>query len=162
MAGQDVPVMRSELPDLKPALFGADAAVGSRAPGIDTLASEGDRPVALFFLAHWCVHCQEELKTLVELAEGAETSDLEVEIVVVSTLVDPARPNFPPEKWIADEGWVGPTFSDDDSSSAFFAYGGESVPFVIFIDSHGDVDSRHAGSIGRDDLADALAVLADR
>jgi thiol-disulfide isomerase/thioredoxin len=146
---------------------GADPAAGQDAPSLSSVAADGTtitidpsqegRPVVLFFLAHWCPHCQAELPLLVDLeAQGAFD---EVRAVAVLTGTTSSRPNFPPSAWLDDEGWAGERFFDDEDSSAANAFGLTSFPFAVFIDPDGAVAGRVSGEIPPEQIAGILEEL---
>jgi thiol-disulfide isomerase/thioredoxin len=146
---------------------GADPAAGQDAPSLSSVAADGTTitvdpsqeggPVVLFFLAHWCPHCQAELPLLVDLqAQGAFE---EVRAVAVLTGTTSSRPNFPPSAWLDDEGWAGERFFDDEDSSAASAFGLTSFPFAVFIDRDGAVAGRVSGEIPPEQIAGILEEL---
>lgn len=136
-----------------------DPAIGMQAPSIEGIsfgASEvtvtpGDgRPYLLFFLAHWCPACQEELPKLsnwYETAEGVarDAEDERARVVLVSTSVQPTSGNYPPAAWFAREGWQDPVLVDSKDAEAFSAYGGTGYPYLVVIDGEGKVEFRATG-----------------
>ena len=114
-----------------------DPAVGEAAPILAGSNFAGD-PVtipaadgnakAIFFVAHWCPHCRDEIP---RLSEWLKTHDLPagVEIDIVSTRVNESPVNYPPSAWLAREG-VGdlPVIADDGDSTAYRAYGAGGCP----------------------------------
>ena len=146
---------------------GADPAAGQDAPSLSSVAADGTtitidpsqdgRPVVLFFLAHWCPHCQAELPVLVDLQDQGAFD--EVRAVAVLTGTTSSRPNFPPSAWLDDEGWAGERFFDDEDSSAANAFGLTSFPFAVFIDRDGAVAGRAAGEIPPQQIAGILEEL---
>ena len=146
---------------------GADPAAGQDAPSLSSVAADGTTitidpsqeagPVVLFFLAHWCPHCQAELPLLVDLQDQGIFG--EVRAVAVLTGTTPSRPNFPPSAWLDDEGWAGERFFDDEDSSAANAFGLTSFPFAVFIDRDGAVAGRVSGEIPPEQIAGILEEL---
>jgi thiol-disulfide isomerase/thioredoxin len=146
---------------------GADPAAGQDAPSLSSVAADGTTitidpsqeagPVVLFFLAHWCPHCQAELPLLVDLQDQGIFG--EVRAVAVLTGTTSSRPNFPPSAWLDDEGWAGERFFDDEDSSAANAFGLTSFPFAVFIDRDGAVAGRVAGEIPPEQIAGILEGL---
>ncbi len=130
-----------------------DTAVGTAAPILDgedfggeplAIGADTDNPTLVAFLAHWCPHCNAEAPRLIQLKdEGVITDDLDV--VAVSTAVDPTGGNYPPSQWFESIDWPWPTMADDDQSSAFTAYGGQSFPYLVMLDADGTVVARQAG-----------------
>ncbi len=135
-----------------------DPAVGQSAPeviGKDftgkpvTIAADG-RPKVIVFLAHWCPHCQQEVPVIQAwvTAGGVPT---EVDLVSVATGIDPSAPNYPPEAWLAREGWTVPVIVDPTNSVAA-AYGLSAYPFWVFIGPDGNVRARTTGGLATADL----------
>jgi thiol-disulfide isomerase/thioredoxin len=152
----------SPLPDV-----GADPAVGAVGPTIRSERPEGSvsvdpsspgEPTVLFFLAHWCSHCQAELPRLVDAA-NAGTFD-NVRTVAVLTSSDPAAPNHPPSAWLEREGWTGEEFYDDANNSAATAYGLSSFPFMVFFNADGTVSQRIAGEQTSEAVEAAVEAIA--
>ncbi len=166
--GVPAPEVSGEAPSLPPppAEQGAeDPAVGSRAPQITGYDPDGEpvqiggtgQPQALSFLAHWCPHCQAEVPEVVEWVEEGNLPS-GVDLVAVSTQHDPARPNWPPDRWLADEGWQGPVLVDHDLTASE-AYGARGTPFWVFVDGDGTVVARHPGRLTLGELADYVDAL---
>jgi cytochrome c biogenesis protein CcmG, thiol:disulfide interchange protein DsbE len=136
-----------------------DAAIGETAPTLTGSNFAGDAVTmpagdgnakAIFFVAHWCPHCQREIP---RLAEWLRTHDVPagLDIDVVSTRVNEAPTNYPPSEWLAREG-VGdlPVIADDGDSSAYDAYGAGGLPYVVYLDKDNSVVLRTEGEY-RDD-----------
>ena len=88
-----------------PVLTGQGFDGGAITIGGPQTGSDG-RPTLVMFVAHWCPHCQREVPLVVGWrADGTIPSD--IDLVAVSTGVDPAYPNYPPSEWLADEKWPG-------------------------------------------------------
>lgn len=131
-----------------------DPTVGSAAPTLTATDFEGNevtieadgRPKAIYFLAHWCPHCQEEVGVVQSLIDdGSLPSGLDV--YAVSTAVDEGRGNYPPQAWLIDEGFEPTTVRDDESSSAFSAFGGSGFPYVVYLDGDNQLLARSAGNV---------------
>jgi hypothetical protein len=146
---------------------GADPAAGLAAPvavgtdyaGAEVVIGDGGETQAVMFLAHWCSHCQDELPEVVDWLD--ETGGVDgVEFVLVTSGVDPDRPNFPPSAWIEAEGWTGPVLRDGPESEVFRAYGGSAIPFWAFLHPDGTVATRVLGAMGGDAVAQILADMA--
>jgi cytochrome c biogenesis protein CcmG, thiol:disulfide interchange protein DsbE len=148
-----------------------DSAVGRPAPILHgstfagtpmTVPSDDGTAKAIFFVAHWCPHCQSEVPRLAEWLETHELPD-GVSIEIVSTRVDASDSNFPPSAWLRREGVADiPTLVDDPDSSAYRAYGAGGLPYVVYLDKGGNVALRTAGEYGDDpeiytDLFERLA-----
>ena len=147
---------------------GADPALGMPVPQLSGSDFDGrpvavqadDRPKAIVFLAHWCPHCQQEVPVVQEWLDrvGKPTG---VDLYSVSTGVDPAAPNYPPDEWLRREGWSLPVLADDEQSSAARAYGLPGYPYWVFVDRDNTVIGRHSGELSTDQLSRVLAKLAD-
>ena len=141
---------------------GTDAAVGAVAPQLhgasfdDTpvhMVSDG-RPKVVMFLAHWCPHCRAEVPRITEwLADSGMPSAVDLYAVATGTSAD--APNYPPSKWLEDADWPIPTMADDGDSSAAAAFGLQSYPYFVVLDSSGRVVTRASGEITHDQF-DAL------
>ncbi len=130
----------------------ADPAFGLAAPEIAgqdfdgdsvAIANDGD-PRAILFVSHSCPHCQDEIPEVqawLDAGGGVEG----VEIITVSTSANSSASNWPPSEWLSREGWSAPVIADDSDSSTFFAYGGQAIPFWVFVDSDGTVVRRNSG-----------------
>lgn len=149
-------------------VFGAepDPAVGMAAPslagetfdGSPISITPGQGPMAIWFLAHWCPHCQAEVPRIVALAQQGELPE-GVLITAVSTGVDPAAPNYPPSAWLDAEGWPFPVMADDENGTAATAYGLQGFPFLVLVDADGNVMARSSGELGDDGIVAALNSL---
>jgi cytochrome c biogenesis protein CcmG/thiol:disulfide interchange protein DsbE len=145
---------------------GADPAVGEDMPELAGSTFDGSavriendgRPKVLFFLAHWCPHCQREVPVIVDYLEE-EGQPEGVDLFGVSTAVDEGRPNFPPSRWLEQESWPAPVLADTAEGTAAEAYGVSGFPFFVAIDADGKVVARHAGPLGRDALAQLIESL---
>lgn len=146
---------------------GADPAAGLAAPlavgtdydGAEVVIGDGGETQAVMFLAHWCPHCQDELPEIVDWLDSTGGVD-GVEFILVTTGIDPDRPNFPPSAWIEAEEWAGPVLRDGPESEVFRAYGGSAIPFWAFLYPDGTVATRVLGALGGDAVADILADMA--
>jgi cytochrome c biogenesis protein CcmG, thiol:disulfide interchange protein DsbE len=144
-----------------------DPAVGSTAPDVTGYDPAGNvveigatgQPQALSFLAHWCPHCQDEVPEVVAWIDEGNAPE-GVDIVAVSTMHDPARPNWPPDTWLEREGWQGDVLVDHDDSAAE-AYGLSGTPYWVFVDADGTVTGRHAGRLSLEGLEEQMQALVD-
>lgn len=149
----------------------ADTAVGMPAPvviGADyagspvTIDAAADGPTMVIVMAHWCPHCNAEIPKLNQLRDEGRIPD-GVNIVAVSSGLNPDRANFPPDEWLTDGGWTFPVVADGlDESGQFVAsaaYGTAGVPHVTLIDGDGNVTARWSGERDVEFLATALAGL---
>lgn len=142
-----------------------DPAVGQAAPevtGTDfdgtPVSMEADgRPKVILFLAHWCPHCQEEVP-VVQTWVTAGGVPAGVDLISVATAIDPAAPNYPPDAWLAREGWTSPVIVDPTNSVAQ-AYGLTAFPFWVFVGPDGNVRARTTGEVSITDLEAAIRGL---
>lgn len=145
-----------------------DPAVGQVAPTLTGYTFDGSPvsydvskgPVMLVFLAHWCPHCNREIPELLKWkASGAVPPDLQV--IGVTTAVDPTRPNYPPSSWIVNMDWTWPVLADSETQDAAVAMGLSSYPYVVIIGTDGKVLTRWAGELGQAGIQQAVdAALA--
>ncbi len=126
----------------------------------EPVAITGDgRPRVILFLAHWCPHCQAEVPRLTAwLKDGGLPPG--VELYAISTAADSKRPNYPPSRWLRQEGWPTPVMADDRLETAAGAAGLSAFPFFVFVGADGKVVSRNAGELSIDDLKARIASLS--
>ncbi|HET7168975.1 MAG TPA: TlpA disulfide reductase family protein [Candidatus Limnocylindrales bacterium] len=142
-----------------------DPAVGLAAPTVSGSAFDGSsvkidadgRPKVVIFLAHWCPHCQAEVP-VVQAWINAKGMPEGVDLVTVATGIDPKAPNYPPDAWLAREGWTVPVIVDS-TNSVGQAYGLSAYPFWTFIGSDGTVRARATGEMSIADLEAKIAGL---
>lgn len=119
----------------------------------------GDRaPQIIAFMASWCPACQQELPVLVDWIDAGGVPD-DVELLIVATGLDDRRPNWPPDRWLEQEGYRGPVLVDDAAGSVAGAFGLSATPFWVVLDARGDVAVRFAGMLSQADF-DQLVALA--
>jgi cytochrome c biogenesis protein CcmG/thiol:disulfide interchange protein DsbE len=144
----------------------ADPAIGMTAPTLNGFGFDGSpidivpggRAKMVVFLAHWCPHCNREIPVLQSWADdGGVPADLD--IIGVSTAVNPQRDNYPPSEWIADKGWTWPVLADSADSEAATAYGVWAFPNFVIVGADGKVKLRSSGELQVGDL-DTLVKLA--
>lgn len=149
------------------ATSGADSAIGSPIPEVTSVDFDGNStsitidgtPKVILFLAHWCPHCQAEVPALQAYIDENPLPD-GVDFVSVSTSVDRARPNYPPNAWLEEEGWTQRVVMDDSDSSIAAAYGLPAFPYYVFVDADGNVLSRITGEQPPEAIASAIEALA--
>lgn len=131
-----------------------DPTIGTVAPtltGTDfsgetvTIGPDG-RSKVIMFLAHWCPHCQAEVPQVMGLVEEGKLPE-SVDIYAVSTGINPEGGNYPPNRWLAREGWTFPIIRDSVDSQALTAFGGASFPYVVYLDGDNTVVARSAGQL---------------
>lgn len=150
--------------------FGAaDPAVGLTAPTLTGEDLDGEeitiepdgRAKIVVMLAHWCPHCQAEVPRIQEWVESGglpEGVDLYGATVLTNRVRD--GDTWPPQEWLAEEGWSSPTIKDDQSQSIVAAYGMPSTPTYVVLGPDNENLGRVAGEIGVDGL-NFLAGLAE-
>lgn len=144
-----------------PVIDGAPLAPGATsgtAPSVraPALLSEGEQVLPMegegtmvVFLAHWCQYCNAEVPVVTQwLSDGG--LPMGTEVVTVATAIDPTKPNFPPDTWLRERGWLSPTLVDTDNSIAE-AYGVTGFPYWVFVDADGEVVGA-SGPMGAEDL----------
>jgi thiol-disulfide isomerase/thioredoxin len=132
----------------------ADPSVGATIPSLRGTTLDGrqasitdnGKAMVLLFAAHWCPHCQKEIPLLSPDLE-ANPLPSNVEMLTVSTSVNPAAPNYPPSDWFAREQWPTPVIADDENNTAAQAYGLDGFPYFVFVNSDNTVSARASGEI---------------
>jgi thiol-disulfide isomerase/thioredoxin len=146
---------------------GNDPAVGLGLPSLTSIGLDGQpmtieadgRAKAVVLLAHWCPHCQAEVPLLVEWMANNPIPE-GVDVVGVTTAIDPARPNFPPSEWLAREGWEVPTLIDDAVYTAYRTLGSPAFPGFVFVNANGTVYVRMTGEIDPQVFGQMLEAIA--
>jgi cytochrome c biogenesis protein CcmG, thiol:disulfide interchange protein DsbE len=141
-----------------------DPAVGRPIPEVDGASFDGapvtikadGKPKLIVFLAHWCPHCQREVP-VVKAWIDANGMPAGVELISVVTAIDPNRPNYPPEDWLARERWQAPVIVDADNQIATL-YGLTAFPYWVAAGADGTVAQRLTGELTPEQL-DALVTL---
>ncbi len=115
------------------------------------------KPQLVIFFAHWCPHCGREVPLIQDwIDKGGPPKD--VDLVSVSTGIDPTLPNYPPAEWLKQVGWTVPVI-DDPTNSVAQAFGLSSYPFLVLLDGQGKVAARVAGEIPIHDIESLLAAV---
>ncbi len=144
-----------------------DAAIGTMAPDVSAQALTGERvrlggddtARVYGFFAHWCPHCRAEVPVISQWLTNNDLPD-GVEVVGVSTSVEPTADNYPPSEWFEREAWPTTVLLDSDDSAIARGYGLTSFPYWVAVDSDGLVVARTAGIIGAAELS-ALVELVN-
>lgn len=132
----------------------ADTAVGMLIPevvGADfagtpvSITRDGRAKVIMFF-AHWCGVCQQEVPLITDWLPGATLPE-GVDLISVSTGVNPNQPNYPPSAWLEREGWAIPVILDDAGYRVADAFGLSAYPYFVFVDADGKVAVRLTGGL---------------
>jgi cytochrome c biogenesis protein CcmG, thiol:disulfide interchange protein DsbE len=146
----------------------ADPAVGQTAPTVTGETIDGgeltigpsDTAKIVVMLAHWCPHCQREVPLIQDWVESGALPE-GVEIYGATVLTNRVRDGdtWPPQEWLAEEGWTTPTIMDDQAGSIVQAYGMTGTPTYVVLGPDNENLGRLSGEIGVDGL-NALAGLA--
>jgi len=145
-AGPDDPAVGRPIPDV----------VGASFDGTPVTIKADGKPKLIVFLAHWCPHCQREVP-VVQAWIDANGMPAGVELISVVTAIDPNRPNYPPEEWLARERWQVPVIVDADNQIATL-YGLSAFPYWVAVGADGTVAQRLTGELTPEQL-DALVAL---
>ena len=148
-ASVSAPEMPAALARFDPAA--ADPALGAVMPPLAGVDFDGSpievqadgRAKLVFFLAHWCPHCQREVPIVQEWMDAGNLPD-GVDLVSVATAIDATRPNFPPDAWLEREGWTAPVIVDASGEIAE-RFGLSAFPFWVMVDAEGRVVGRASG-----------------
>jgi thiol-disulfide isomerase/thioredoxin len=120
---------------------------GTNFAGTEVVIDDDGRAKAVYFLAHWCPHCQAELPRIVELVDDGKQPD-NLDIYAISTSVDASRGGaYPPQTWFDREGFEGFVIRDSDSNSAFSHFGGGGFPYAVYVDADNNIVARSSGEL---------------
>jgi len=131
-----------------------DPSIGTVAPTLTGTNFQGEevsigpdgRPKAVYFLAHWCPHCQDEVELLKELITAGELPD-GIDIYGVTIAVREDADNYPPSAWMAD--FPGAVMRDTLENEAAMAAGVSGIPYVLYLDGENRLLSRSVGSLDK-------------
>ena len=115
---------------------------------------------ALLFLAHWCGYCQKEVPVVQGFIDSAGVPP-GVDVIAIATSIDRGRENYPPQKWLADEGWSETQLYDLDREIGN-AYGLSAFPYWVFLDKDLKVVARRTGNLPQDQVGQLLIALANQ
>ena len=115
---------------------------------------------ALLFLAHWCGYCQKEVPVVQGFIDSAGVPP-GVDVIAIATSIDRGRENYPPQKWLADEGWSETQLYDLDREIGN-AYGLSAFPYWVFLDEDLNVVARRTGNLPADMVGALLIQLANQ
>ncbi len=145
---------------------GADPAIGTTAPSLSgtdfddspvSIAADG-RPKAVYFLAHWCSHCRDEVEVITELvADGRQPADIDVYAVAIAVRDD--QPNYPPSEWLAE--FPGSVMRDSVNDDAAMATGVSGIPYALYLDGQNTIVARSVGSLSAEQIESLWIALAD-
>lgn len=137
----------------------SDPTVGSKAPELigtnfndeEVAISADGKPKAIYFVAHWCPTCQQEIPAIQKLIDAGEVPE-NLDLYAVTTSTTNTQANYPPQVWLENENFVPPTIRDDEFSTAMAAFGGSSFPFVVYINAENKVVARSLGQLPSQDV----------
>ena len=115
---------------------------------------------ALLFLAHWCGYCQKEVPVVQGFIDSAGVPP-GVDVIAIATSIDRGRENYPPQKWLADEGWSETQLYDLDREIGN-AYGLSAFPYWVFLGKDLNVVARRTGNLPADMVGALLIQLANQ
>lgn len=115
---------------------------------------------ALLFLAHWCGYCQKEVPVVQGFIDSAGVPP-GVDVIAIATSIDRGRENYPPQKWLADEGWSETQIYDLDREIGN-AYGLSAFPYWVFLDKDLNIVARRTGNLPADMVGALLIQLANQ
>ena len=124
----------------------------------NTITTKSDSPTILLFLAHWCPHCQIEVKEIQDWVNNNGPLE-KVKLFSVLTSINSSQPNYPPDKWVESEGWSFPSFTDNELSGVAQHFGIRGFPFWVLVDSNGEVVTRLSGSYTQEQFEIILSNL---
>lgn len=146
----------------------SDPVIGAKAPsvtgtsfdGSEVVISDDGRAKVVYFVAHWCPHCQDEVTAIARAINAGELPD-NVDVYLVSTGIRDGAPNYPPSEWIKGASWPAPVLRDDPGSTLALAYGLGGFPYAVYLDSSHSVVARSQGELAASDTL-ALWELASQ
>ena len=115
---------------------------------------------ALLFLAHWCGYCQKEVPVVQGFIDSVGVPP-GVDVIAIATSIDRGRENYPPQSWLADEGWSETQLYDLDREIGN-AYGLTAFPYWVFLDKDLNVVARRTGNLPADMVGALLIQLANQ
>jgi thiol-disulfide isomerase/thioredoxin len=135
----------------------SDPAIGKIAPvltgtsfnGTEVTIGPDGRAKVVYFLAHWCGHCQTEVKLIEELASAGKQPD-EVDLYAIAIATREDADNYPPSAWLSD--FPGTVMRDSSENEAGIASGVSGIPYALYLDGENRVMSRSVGSISDDQM----------
>jgi thiol-disulfide isomerase/thioredoxin len=160
ITGASLPEFQYQLQDAPDPAVGMSAAEvrGVDFAGKQVAIAKDGRPKVILFIAHWCPHCQREVP-LIQAWVNAGGVPSGVDVISVATSIDPSRPNYPPDAWLAREGWTVPVIADPTNSVAG-AYGLPAFPYWVFVGPDGNVRARAVGELTVDSLKTVIDELS--
>lgn len=142
-----------------------DAAIGVVAPtlqgtnfnGGDVTIGPDGRPKAVYFLAHWCPHCQTEVELIEALAaNGKQPAGMDLYAVAIA--VNDEQPNYPPSDWLST--FPGTVMRDSDTNTAAGAVGVGGIPYALYLDGDNKIMARSVGSLTEAEVLELWGAIA--
>ena len=115
---------------------------------------------ALLFLAHGCGYCQKEVPVVQGFIDSVGVPP-GVDVIAIATSIERGRENYPPQKWLADEGWSETQLYDLDREIGN-AYGLSASPYWVFLDKDLNVVARRTGNLPADMVGALLIQLGNQ
>ena len=84
-----------------------------------------------------------------------------VEVIAIATSIDRGRENYPPQRWLADEGWSELQLYDLEREIGTY-YGLNAFPYWVFLDKDLNVVARRTGNLPQDQVGQLLVALANQ
>lgn len=156
ITGDALPPFKDTIGDVAKGLV-APVVKGQDFQGKPVEIAPNGKPTLITFLAHWCTHCQREVPVIQDWVDAGRVP-ADVNLVSVITAIDSTAPNYPPDAWLAREGWTVPAIVDP-TNTVGTAYSIGSYPFFTILDGQGKVFVRLAGEIPVIDLEKILASI---
>jgi len=118
------------------------------------------RAQVVVFLAHWCPVCDQELPTLRDAIVTGQVPD-DVDLVFVTTGLNPGRPNWPPKRWLEDAGLGAVTTVRDDVGDPLMrTFGLGAYPAWAVIDADGTLLARRQGLLRAPQVAELFTLAS--
>jgi thiol-disulfide isomerase/thioredoxin len=130
---------------------------GSSFDGVPVQIEADGRPKILLFLAHWCSHCQAEVPVVQRWLDAGRLP-VAVDLISIATSIDPTRPNYPPDAWLARQHWTAPVIVDPREDVAA-RYGLGAFPYWVAVAADGTVTQRLTGELTEGQLDELAASL---
>lgn len=135
----------------------APTLTGTDYNGVEVTIAPDGRPKAIYFIAHWCSHCQEEVPIVQSMIDqGAQPDGMD--IYAVSTAVDKNRGNYPVVSWLDKEGFSVPVLRDGNDNQALKSYGSSGFPYVVYLDDEHRVVARSRGGLSAEAIEQLWAL----
>lgn len=82
-----------------------------------------------------------------------------MDILAISTSVDQGAPNYPPSRWLREQGWPAPVLRDSAAGDLAAGYGLASFPYLVAVDGDGKVLSRTSGVLAPGQWEEIIASM---